>query len=152
MAAFRFRLQKLLDLALTQQRARAQELGVARASEQGAAVELDHSRERRLSHLDDLRQAPSDGRLDLDSWLAGRARYQGMRVDETAAAARLGMAQQEVSAAQGAFVEARREGAVLERLRDRREHGWRAGQAAADQAVLDEVAGRVGGDAGKGRA
>ena len=152
MAAFRFRLQKLLDLATTRRQERARELGLARASEVGAERELDRSRQTRLSHLDALRGVPAQGSVDLDAWSAGWERYRNLRGDETAAAARLHTARTAVTTAQGAFVQARQEDGALQRLRDRRQQTWREGQAASEQAVLDEVAGRMGGDAGKGRA
>lgn len=151
MAAFRFRLQKLLELAATTRQARARDLNAARAQEQGAALDLDRSQQLRLSHLDALRTTPADGPLDLETWSAGRERYRDMRTLESDAAARLRGAEQAVSNAQGAFIAARREGAVLQRLRDRQQDAWRAEAAAAEQAVLDEVAGRLGGDAGKRR-
>ncbi len=152
MAAFRFRLQKLLDLATTSRQERARELGVARASESGAERELDRSRELRRSHLDALRDVPAQGRLDLDAWSAGWQRYRDLQGDEAAAAARLHTARAAVTTAQGAFAQARQQDDVLQRLRDRRHQAWREGQSAVEQAMLDEVGGRSGGDAGKGRA
>ncbi len=151
MPAFRFRLQRLLDLSATEQQARARDLGAARAREAEAASALEVSAQHRQTQLNDLRREPAEGQLDLDAWEAGRAHYQGARHAEHAAAARLNVAEAGVSEARGAFVKARQEGAALEHLRERRQQVWRAEQAAADQALLDEVAGRVGGEAGKGR-
>lgn len=147
MAGFRFRLQRLLDLRAAGTRERAADLGSARAQEAGAARAAEDAAATGARALCDLRQ---DGGAPLDpqAWEAGLACYRGLRGAERAARADLHAAQAATEAARGAFLEARRDEAVLQRLRQRRRAEWEAAAAAADQAVLDEAGGRR--DRGRG--
>lgn|GEM_PF-4374513 len=147
MAAFRFRLQQLLQVRRAARDAQAAALSRARAAEDGARLRLEENaahRERLLAEARGARAEP----VDIDTWSAGRADYQGARRQEAASAEHLRAAEVDVRAAQGAYLDARREEQVLNRLRDRRQEEWRAGEAAAEQAALDDIAGRRGGGAG----
>lgn len=147
MAAFHFRLQQVLGLFQVERDARAAALGRAQAALDGARRRRDdqmHALERRLEAA-----RPGAGEpLDLDTWSAGRADYQGARRQEAAAVVDLQEAEAHADAAQGEYLDARRRQQILDRLRERRHQEWRAAEAAADQAVLDEAGGRKGGGAG----
>lgn len=146
MAEFRFRLQQLLRLREAARNARAADLGQARAAEDGARARLAQDTAHRARLLADARGPAAP--VDIETWSAGRADYQGARQREAVAAQELSAAQQRVRQAQGDYLEARRAEEVLRRLRERRRAEWTAGEAALEQALLDEIAGRRGGGAG----
>lgn len=142
MEGFRFRLQRLLDLRLAQTEHTARELGTARAAEDGATQSLAAAAAQRQEQLSSLREAPAAQPLELDAWEAVRAGYDSARRAEDAARTQLESAQDRVAVARGVFLQARREQQALDRLRQRRHGDWSAEQAAAEQAALDDSAGR----------
>ncbi len=144
MAGFRFRLQRLLDVRQAGTRDRARDLGAARAAESGAAGRADETARWGMEHLARLRGEAGVLPLDLDAWQAGRDRYRSLRGAEAEARAELRQAQQRTDAARGAFLDARKDERVLERLRERRQGEWEVRAAAAAQAALDEAAARRG--------
>jgi len=148
MAAFQFRLQRVLGLLQAERDARAAALGRAQAILSGAKDRREQQRAAREGRLQAARGATGE-RLDLDAWSSVQADYQGARRQEAQAAADLSLAEAATTAAQGEYLEARRRGAVLDRLRERRHQQWRQGEAAAEQAELDEAGGRKGGGAGE---
>lgn len=141
MAAFHFRLQRLLALRRTERDARALELAQAQAELQAQNRQLQQSAAQRAQLLVTARGGPG-APVDVATWTALRADYQWARQNEADAVARWRQAAAQVERAQGAYLEARREQRVLDRLRQRRQKEWRAGQDAVAQAEADECASR----------
>ena len=141
MAAFQFRLQRLLALRRTERAARASELAQAQAELQSQHRQLEQSAAQRAQLLATAQGGPGTP-VDVATWSARRADYQSARRLEADAVARWREAAAHVAQAQGAYLEARRGQRVLDRLRQRRHEEWRAGQASAAQAEADEFASR----------
>lgn len=145
MRAFSFRLERLKTLAEGERRMRAQELAAAHAAAETARGELERQEAARRAHLEDARTPAAPVRLDLDQWSAGQANYQLLRGRQVQAEYRLAAAHRDVEEARGAYMEARRSGRTLERVREKRKAVWDTDAQRSEQAALDEQNAHRGG-------
>ena len=145
MRAFSFRLERLRTLAEGERRARAQDLAAAQAQAETARGDVARQEAARRAHLEEARTPADPVRLDLDQWSAGQANYQVLRDRQVQAEYRLAAASQEVEEARGAYLEARRSGRTLERVRARRKAVWDGEAQRVEQAAIDEQNTRRGG-------
>lgn len=135
---FRFRLQRLQRVAEARERWRAELLAAARAREEAARAQAQRAAGRESARLAAIRQ--SKAALDPGTWLADRVAFAQSRGAARQAAGALEQTGAALGASRAAYLDARRASEVLARLRQRRWRQWRAGQQAAEQRALDEVA------------
>lgn len=136
--AFRFRLQRVLDVAVQAERLAEGELAAAVARREEARM--------RLSALEDRRREQREAfgrrlRAGLRAWeWAAHAAYLARLGEALEAAAReLGEREAEVEACRAALVERMRERRALETLRDKAVSRHRQEEAVAARRALDEV-------------
>jgi flagellar export protein FliJ len=137
--SFRFRLQRVLELREEAEQACAQALADAERRAEAARHARDALTALHASahaELADARhQAPRVGHLQPLGLTLAAMRDRIEAADEAVAAADAAVAD-----ARAALVEAARERRALERLRERHEAEWRAGEAQADRQRMDEIA------------
>jgi len=141
MKKFRFRLDRVLSLRERAEQERAQQMAIARASEESERERLAHARDA-LARAGDA-ATPSPG----TAIRAGALRNARLSVDAARGAldschdahrrAIEHMVREEVR-----FGEARRDRRVLERLKERRLADWREDVDGAEQGAIDEIAQR----------
>lgn len=145
MRRFAFRLQRVLGLKGQLLQAAKRQLGERVAAEMRVHEELRAARQRRQEHLSLLAELQQQG-MRVDE-LAMHRRYQvALEQAEIACATRLEQAQEAVATARGEVARRRQDERMLEVLRERRLQEHEVEQARAEQAELDEMAGRRQGD------
>ena len=136
---FRFRLQRVLDLRARTERDAATAL-VSAQEAADAARDAQRQLERQRAELAAAQRTPdavgaSVGELRNLGFLLERMDVQVAGAAEAAAAAE-GARQEREDALRAAFRDRR----TLDRLRERHQDAWRAGEAAQDRALMDEIA------------
>lgn len=136
--AFRFRLQRVLDVAVQAERLAQGELAAAAARAEAARAEVQALEGRRREEREAFGRRLRAG---LRAWeWAGHAAYLARLGEAAEAAAReLSAREAEVEARRAALVERMRERRVLETLRDRAAARHRQEEDAAARRALDEV-------------
>jgi flagellar FliJ protein len=135
---FRFRLQRVLDLRARKERDAATALAAAQAAADAAREaerRLHDARAELAARAAPETSAPSVGALRYRSFLLERLDEQVAGAAEAAATAAGAVAERE-DALRAAFRDRR----TLDRLRERHEGAWRAGEIALDRAQMDEIA------------
>jgi flagellar export protein FliJ len=135
--AFRFGLQRVLDLRARVEQDAARALAGAREAEAAARAEQDALAARRaaLAAEADPAQGATVGAMHLMGFLLGR-----MDEQVTAAAAQAAEAEQTVTARHLALQAAWRDRRTLDLLRERRLDEWKGATAALDRQTMDEIA------------
>ena len=138
MSGFEFKLEKVLDLRKEEEQLRAQRVASARR-EADAAREAMKNLETRRDGRTRLTTAHGGGRsvgqLQNLEWLLDRLEGEIEVAQEAVRAA-----DAEAVARSGEHIEAVRDRQALDRLREKKLVGWKAGQAREEQKTLDEVA------------
>jgi len=139
MTAFRFPLQKVLELRKREERASARELAEARKGAfeaQRAREDLEAVRDAGRSGLVKAHGAGGAvGHLQNLAYLVGQV---DRRIDDAEARCRL--ADEHVVESTRDFQSAVRQRQTLDRLRDRRRDEWRSDQVRDEQKTMDDVA------------
>lgn len=138
MRAFRFRLQRILDLRLHHlERARV-ELAAARRTLEARAVDRREAEQRASIASDALRIALDRG-LEAGELVARQEGIERLRAEVAASRQAWEEALRELDRARARVMEAQRSARVLERLRDRALAAHRQELARREQRILDEV-------------
>lgn len=140
MSAFRFRLEKVLELRKYEEQAAALRLAEAEREAERARRALDALEDLRRQGRDRLAQAHGAGglagHLQNLRYLVDRL---GQLVAEAGAATRA--ADEKVSEKMAELSVALQERRIIDRLRERSLDQWRAEQVRAEQKLMDDVAG-----------
>lgn len=140
MSAFRFRLEKVLELRKHEEQAAALRLAEAEREAERARRALDALEDLRRQGRDRLAQAHGAGglagHLQNLRYLVDRL---GQLVAEAGAATRA--ADEKVSEKMAELSVALQERRIIDRLRERSLDQWRAEQVRAEQKLMDDVAG-----------
>jgi flagellar export protein FliJ len=139
MAPFRFTLQQLLELRRMREHESARQVGLAQRHAQEA--------QRTISALDAVRRASADELLQAHGAACSAGELQRAHLlleqldDHIAeAGATLATAQDAVAERVQEYTSAARLRQVIDRLRDRQQHIWRAAAVRAEQRENDEIA------------
>ncbi len=143
---FRFRLQKVLQLAELREDAAGKRLLAARMEAGNAAVSLQEVREEFRAE-GSAQTARLRGKLDFAAIIAGKGRLDLLQARVKQEEERVALWHSEVGARRDELGQALKRRRVLEKLRERRWSQYREGEEHREMLLLDEVSlWRKGGD------